>query len=81
MAFLEPSQISKMELFVKIVNSIKPLTIFTKVLILDIRLGSKYNSVFGKYMGKKSIFFEYSIVTSSLYIENLIQKHLFSLLI
>ena len=29
-------------------------------------------------MGKKSIFFEYSIVTSSLYIENLIQKHLFA---
>ena len=30
MAFLELSQISKMELFVKIVNGIKLLTIFTK---------------------------------------------------
>ena len=35
-AFLEPSQISKMELFVKIVNGIKLLTIFTKVSILDV---------------------------------------------
>ena len=30
LAFLEPSQKSKMELFAKIVNAIKPLTTFTK---------------------------------------------------
>ena len=33
---LEPSQTSKMETFVKIVNSIKLLTIFTKDSILDL---------------------------------------------
>ena len=33
-AFLEPSQTSKIELFVKIVNGIKLLTIFTKKLHL-----------------------------------------------
>ena len=33
---LEPSETSKMELFVKIVNDIKLLTIFTKSSILDI---------------------------------------------
>ena len=30
LVFLEPSQKSKMELFAKIINAIKPLTIFTK---------------------------------------------------
>ena len=33
---LEPSETSKMELFVKIVSDIKLLTIFTKSSILDI---------------------------------------------
>ena len=33
---LEPDETSKMELFVKIVNNIKLLTIFTKSSILDI---------------------------------------------
>ena len=33
-AFLETSEISKIELFLKIVNSIKLLTIFTKGIIL-----------------------------------------------
>ena len=33
---LEPGETSKMELFVKIVNNIKLLTIFTKSSILDI---------------------------------------------
>ena len=42
--FLEPSETSKMELLVKIVNSIKPL--ITKGSILDVWLGSKYTSVF-----------------------------------
>ena len=32
-AFIKLSQAYKMELFVKIVNGIKPLTIFTKILI------------------------------------------------
>ena len=35
-AFLEPSQTSKMEFFVKIVNGIKLLTMFTKSSILDV---------------------------------------------
>ena len=35
-AFLEPSELSKMELFVKIVDYIKPLTVFTKGSILDV---------------------------------------------
>ena len=35
-AFSELSQTSKMELFVKIVNGIKLLTIFTKSCILDV---------------------------------------------
>ena len=34
--FLETSEIFKMELFMKIVNSIKPLTIFAKGFILDV---------------------------------------------
>ena len=33
--FLEPSETSKMELYVKIVNDIKLLTIFTESSILD----------------------------------------------
>ena len=35
-AFLETSETSKMQLFVKLVNRIKPLTIFTKGFILDV---------------------------------------------
>ena len=34
--YLEPIQTSKMELFVKIVNSLMPLTILTKSSILDV---------------------------------------------
>ena len=43
---LETNQASKMELFVKIVNGIKSLTIFTKGFILDVWMGFKYTSVF-----------------------------------
>ena len=34
--YLEPNQISKMELFVKIVNSLMPLTVSKKSSILDV---------------------------------------------
>ena len=40
--YTEPSQTSKMELFAKIVNSCKPLTIFAKCFILDTRQCSEY---------------------------------------
>ena len=40
-AYSEPSGTSKMEFFAKIVNGWKPLTIFAKSSILDIRLGSE----------------------------------------
>ena len=40
-AYLEPSQASKMELFVKIVNGFEPLAIFAKSPILDVLLGSE----------------------------------------
>ena len=40
--YTEPSQTSKMELFAKIVNSWKPLTIFAKCFILDTRQCSEY---------------------------------------
>ena len=62
------SQTSKMELFVKIFNSIKPLTIFAKGSILNVWLSSKYTSVFWKYLktNKSGNFFEYSIVILSL---------------
>ena len=39
--YLIPIQISKVELFVKMVNSLMPLTILTKSSILDVWLGSK----------------------------------------
>ena len=39
--YLEPIQTSKMELFVKIVNILRPLTILTKSSILDLCLCSK----------------------------------------
>ena len=39
---LEPYQTSKTELFVKIVNSWKPLTVFAKRFILDIWRSSEY---------------------------------------
>ena len=38
----EPSQTSKMELFVKMLNDWKPLTIFVKSFILDVWLGCEY---------------------------------------
>ena len=39
-AYSEPSRISKMELFTKIVNGFQPLIIFSKSFILDVWLGS-----------------------------------------
>ena len=42
--YSEPSRTSKLELFSKIVNGWKPLTIFAESFILDVRLGSKYVS-------------------------------------
>ena len=41
-AFLEPRQSSKRELFLKIVNSFQPLTIFKKAFILDVWQGFEY---------------------------------------
>ena len=43
-AYLEPLQTSKLELFAKIVNGFKPLTVFSKSSILDVSSGSKYAS-------------------------------------
>ena len=51
--FLKPSQTSKMEIVVKIVNGNKLLTIFKKSSILDVWMGSKYTSVFWKYLEVK----------------------------
>ena len=45
-AYSEPSQTSKMELFVKIINGWKPLTFLTKSSILDVRPGFDYASTF-----------------------------------
>ena len=42
--YWEPSQISKIECFTKIVNDSKQLVIFAKSFILDIWLGSEYAS-------------------------------------
>ena len=42
----EPSQTSKMEFFVKIVNGLNPLTIFGKSSMLDVRLCSECASEF-----------------------------------
>ena len=42
MAYSEPSQTSKMELFSKIVNGGKLLAIFPKSSILDVWQGSEY---------------------------------------
>ena len=46
LSYLEPSQLSKMKLFAKIVNSFQPLTILAKGSILDVWLGSE--CAFGK---------------------------------
>ena len=43
-AYSEPCQTSKMELFEKKVNSFQPLTIFARILFLDVWLGSGYTS-------------------------------------
>ena len=40
--YWEPSQTSKMKLFVQIVNGLQPLTIFAKSSILDIWVGTEY---------------------------------------
>ena len=42
--YLEPRQISKMELFEKLVNGFQLLTIFIKSSILDVWQGSEYAS-------------------------------------
>ena len=55
--YLVPIQISKMELFVKIVNSLMPLTILTKSSILDVWLASKIvTNSFNKSFCKFNIF-------------------------
>ena len=51
-AFIETFSGVFMEPFVKIVNGIKLLTIFTKVSVLDVWLGSKY-TCFLKILEKK----------------------------
>ena len=40
-AYSEPSRISKMKVFAKIIDGSHPLTILTKISILDVRLGSE----------------------------------------
>ena len=47
---LEPYQLSKMEFFVKKVNSFQPLTILAKSSILDIWQGSEYVSLEPQWM-------------------------------
>ena len=55
--YLVPIQISKMKLFVKIDNSLMPLTILTKSSILDVWLGSKIaTKSFNKSFCKFNIF-------------------------
>ena len=41
-AYTEPCQTSRIELFAKRVNGLKPLTIFAKSSILDVWQGSEY---------------------------------------
>ena len=41
---IEASQMSKVELFVTIVNGVQPLTIYAESFILDVCLGSEYTS-------------------------------------
>ena len=43
-AYLEPSQTSKMELFMKTVNDFQLLTNYAKSFVLDVWLGSQYTS-------------------------------------
>ena len=48
-----------MELFAKIVNDLQPLTIFAKISILDISLGTKYSSdVFTTQHKAKNLFLQ-----------------------
>ena len=54
-AFLEPDQTPEMVLFVKIVNDIKLLNVFTKSSFLDVWIGSKYTSTFWKYWKVKDL--------------------------
>ena len=44
-AYAEPCRTSKMEVFAKIVDDLKPLTIFTKHYILDVWQGFEYACV------------------------------------
>ena len=55
--YSQPSQIFKMELFAKIVNTWKPLTIFAKNSILDIWQGSEYVSMDLSYYSYISLIF------------------------
>ena len=57
---LENSQTSNMKLFVKIVNGIKLLTIFTKSFMLNAWMGSKYTSIFWKYFKRNVQFVQKS---------------------
>ena len=52
MAYAEPSQTSNMGLFVKIVTSFKPLTIFVKRPVLDVWLGCECDSEFPTFIKK-----------------------------
>ena len=49
------SQTLKIELFAKLVNGFQPLTIFAKVFILDVRIGSEHASEGIPEWGGKSL--------------------------
>ena len=69
-AYSQPSQISKMERFVKIVNGEKSLTIFTKCFILDVwqgfeNLSEKHTSRFNRsskcvFLWKPNVFYSFT---------------------
>ena len=61
--YSEPSRISKMEVFAKIVNSWNPLTISEKSFISDFRLGYEYASVGEAREPSKKIFSFYTYVS------------------
>ena len=50
-----------MEIFVKIVNIWKPLTIFAKISILNLWMGSEWASMSGYTLYKNEILLTYSI--------------------
>ena len=53
--YSEPRQISKMELFSRIVHVFQSLTIFAKDSISDVRLGSEYISALYEYISSLNI--------------------------